>query len=157
MNLSDAFGGGKMTDKSDDKSKKAEGADDDRKVIDATQKSERERFAAVTAHEAYKGREATANHLLGNTDMSAEGIIATLETMPKQSEGARNGDENGITDKKGKLSQQMQSESDAGEDVDDASLSEGDDKADQYGGKPGAAEESMKKTLADMGMIETAA
>lgn len=41
------------------------------------------RFAAVLASEEYKGREALGNHLLANTGMDADGIVATLAAAPK--------------------------------------------------------------------------
>ena len=50
-------------------------------AADARQ-AERTRFSTVQGSEEYKGREALANHLLGNTDMSADAIVATLKTSP---------------------------------------------------------------------------
>lgn len=41
------------------------------------------RFASVQAHESFAGREKTANHLLANTDLSADQIIATLQVTDK--------------------------------------------------------------------------
>ncbi len=41
-------------------------------------KAERDRFRTVMSSEAYKGREASANHLLFNTDLDAAAITGTL-------------------------------------------------------------------------------
>jgi signal peptide peptidase SppA len=48
----------------------------------AAKTAERERFAAVHASAEFAGREALANHLLANTDMAADVIIATLAAAP---------------------------------------------------------------------------
>jgi len=49
--------------------------------------AERTRFSAVLASDNYAGREDLAQHLLGNTDMTAEAIDATLATSaPKVAE-----------------------------------------------------------------------
>ena len=46
--------------------------------------TERARFAAVQSSAEYEGREAAANHLLAETEMSADAIISALKVMPKQ-------------------------------------------------------------------------
>ena len=44
--------------------------------------AERQRFAAVHASDSFAGRETLAAHLLANTDMDSDAIIATLEASP---------------------------------------------------------------------------
>lgn len=51
-------------------------------------KAERERFAAVHKSDEIKGREDLASHLLANTDMTAEQIVATLAAAPKSEAAA---------------------------------------------------------------------
>lgn len=46
-------------------------------------KAERDRYAAVMAHESYAGREATANKMLASGNLGAEQIVEILATVPK--------------------------------------------------------------------------
>lgn len=45
-------------------------------------KAERDRFKAVFGHDGYKGREASAHHMLLTTDMTAEAITGVLAGLP---------------------------------------------------------------------------
>ena len=43
--------------------------------------AERARFKEVQAHEHYKGRETSANHILHTTDMKADAVVAVLSGL----------------------------------------------------------------------------
>ena len=56
---------------------------DTAQVENQARSDERARFSAVTSSEHFRGREALANNLLTNSDMSAEQIISALQATPK--------------------------------------------------------------------------
>ena len=57
---------------------------DAKTLAEQARKDERKRFATVQSSEFFGGREELANHLLSETDMTGEQIVATLKVSPKK-------------------------------------------------------------------------
>jgi len=57
-------------------------------ALTAGASAERDRFKSVLGHEAYKGRETSAHHMLLTTDMSADAIAGVLAGLPSAAAAA---------------------------------------------------------------------
>lgn len=91
------------------------------KVESDARAAERKRFGAVLASEHYVGREALAIHLLTNTEMTSEEILATLAVSPKAAEASKT---EGATGKRDHFAERMAKEGTPGVQADDTGEAE---------------------------------